>query len=143
MLIVGEAPGKKEDESGRPFVGRSGQLLRDNLEKASINDHYITNTVKCRPPNNQNPTEAQKESCRAYLDIQIKIVDPILIIPFGREATNCFLDDVSSLGEAVGRLSMYRDYQLMPMYHPAFILRQRSREDDFLNNLRRVKTIIG
>ena len=95
IVLIGEAPGETEDETGRPFVGRAGQLLNDFLKEAGISreeDVYIINTVKCRPPKNRVPSDEEKATCRKFLDAQIDIINPRAIVLCGATALKSFFN---------------------------------------------------
>ena len=95
IVLIGEAPGEMEDETGRPFVGRAGQLLNDFLAEAGISrdeDVYIINTVKCRPPENRVPTEQEQSACRKFLNAQIDIINPRAIVLCGATALKSFVE---------------------------------------------------
>lgn len=123
VMFVGEAPGRSEDFRGRPFVGRAGQILTEALEKADVSrkDVYITNTVKCRPPKNRNPHKIERESCRDYLDAEIRILKPRIICILGNVALKSLLGDD---GITSKRGSMIEKDNLMyfPTIHPAAVL---------------------
>jgi uracil-DNA glycosylase family 4 len=127
IMLIGEAPGQKEDELGRPFVGRSGQLLTKTLQEAGLsrNDVFITNVVKCRPPNNRTPTALEVAVYKKFLLLpEIKIIQPKLIITLGSIALKALLDDITlSITKARGKLYKRNDILIMPTYHPAYILR--------------------
>jgi uracil-DNA glycosylase len=125
VLFIGEGPGADEDRTGRPFVGRSGQLLDRILAAVSLTraDIYITNIVKCRPPGNRDPEPAEVIACWPYLETQIKLLRPRLIVTLGLPATRTLLDSTDSLGRLRGRFHDYRGIPLLPTYHPAYILR--------------------
>jgi uracil-DNA glycosylase family 4 len=124
-LIVGEAPGAEEDRQGEPFVGRAGQLLDAMLEAAGLHRSrvYIANILKCRPPNNRDPEAAEARSCRPYLDRQIALIRPRLIVAVGRVAAQNLLDSTTPIGALRGKLHRYRDIPMVVTYHPAYLLR--------------------
>jgi DNA polymerase len=135
IVLIGEAPGEMEDETGRPFVGRAGQLLDKFLANARIsreNDLYIINTVKCRPPENRVPTDAEKNSCRKYLDAQISVIKPNAIILCGATALNSFInvDKKTTISKIRGQwLTTTVDnveYPAMAIFHPSYLLRNGS-----------------
>ena len=99
VMFIGEAPGKNEDETGLPFVGRAGQLLRKFLIETGFNqkDFYIANTVKCRPPENRKPTNKEKKSCQKFLEKQIELVDPKLIVLVGSTALESFMIEKTTI----------------------------------------------
>ncbi len=129
VLFIGEAPGQNEDEQGVPFVGRAGQLLTDIIEKGmglSRREVSIANVLKCRPPDNRDPTPAEKALCTPFLDRQIELIDPEVLIPLGLHATQHLLDSTESMGRLRGRVHMRGGRKVVPTYHPAFLLRSPS-----------------
>jgi uracil-DNA glycosylase family 4 len=131
LLIVGEAPGQDEDLEGEPFVGRSGQLLRKLLKAAGINykDVYITNTVKCRPPANRTPNVDEVKICKIWLWKEIQLSKAKVILPLGAVAIGLLLKiNNFRMKDIVGK-SFQVDYttaELMPWYHPSYILRRNT-----------------
>lgn len=126
LMIIGEAPGREEDEQGIPFVGRSGRLLTKLLTELGIdrNDIYITNIVKHRPPNNRTPTAKEsKLSKELILDKQIAIINPDLIVTLGKVATEALLEQKINMNEQRGTCIALGTHKLVPTYHPAYILR--------------------
>jgi uracil-DNA glycosylase family 4 len=126
LLFVGEAPGHQEDLEGEPFVGRSGKLLdRLMFEEIGITraECYIANVVKCRPPQNRNPSPAEIEACRPYLEAQIAHLDPSVVITLGNFATRLLLDSTEGIRQLRGSVYPYRAGKLVPTYHPAYVLR--------------------
>jgi uracil-DNA glycosylase family 4 len=124
VMVVGEAPGRFEDESGRPFVGRAGALLDELLAAAGLarSDVYITNVVKARPPGNRDPTKAEVEHWMPVLVQQLEIVAPELVVPLGRHALAHFAPG-AKIGEVHGRRIASDGHALYPLYHPAAGLR--------------------
>lgn len=121
ILFIGEGPGKDEDLQGRPFVGRSGQILRSLIREINLqeSDVFIANVVKCRPPNNRDPHPEEIQTCWPYLEAQIKILNPRLIITLGRHSMSRFLPNLK-ISQDHGRV--FRNQQnrfFMPSYHPA------------------------
>ena len=126
LLFVGEGPGQQEDLEGEPFVGRSGQLLdRLMLEEIGITraECYIANVVKCRPPQNRDPAPGEIEACRPYLEEQITLINPSVVITLGNFATRLLLDRPEGIRQLRGQVYPFRTGHLVPTYHPAFILR--------------------
>ena len=126
LLFVGEGPGQQEDLEGEPFVGRSGQLLdRLMLEEIGITraECYIANVVKCRPPQNRNPAPAEIEACRPYLEEQITLISPRAVVTLGNFATRLLLDSTEGIRQLRGSVYPYRGGNLVPTYHPAYVLR--------------------
>jgi DNA polymerase len=126
LLFVGEGPGREEDLAGEPFVGRSGKLL-DRLmweELGLTRDRcYIANVVKCRPPQNRDPAPGEIDSCRPYLEEQIVIINPSVIVTLGNFATKLLLDSGKGIRELRGRVFDRGAARLVPTYHPAYVLR--------------------
>ena len=131
IVFVGEGPGEEEDKSGRPFVGRAGKLFDKILESVGFNraDLYIANIVKCRPPNNRVPLEAEVEACSHYLYAQIAVINPEIIVPLGATALKFFLGSgVDSITVARGKLYEWKDgIKIFPMFHPSYLLRNASK----------------
>jgi uracil-DNA glycosylase family 4 len=132
VLFIGEAPGAKEDELKRPFVGRSGQLLDKNVERIGWKreDVYITNIVKRRPPENRDPSPAEIEAYKPYLTKQIEIINPRVIVTLGRFSMNYFLPE-AKISKDQGKVFNVDGRLLMPMFHPAAALRGTVKMKDF------------
>lgn len=131
LMIVGEGPGEDEDLQGRPFVGRSGQLLDKILEAAGIprSSIYIANIVKCRPPGNRVPEPLEAKTCTSlWLLKQIQLIKPQIIIPLGATALEFFAGEKLSITKVRGRFFEWQGIQIFPMFHPAYLLRNPSRE---------------
>ena len=155
IMFLGEAPGLLESQQGKPFVGRSGRLLNAWINKElglRRKNVYMTNIVKCRPPNNRDPKPEEIRACRSFLDKQIKIVQPKVIITLGRIATICLLFNPDfKITKEHGVWGKYNGIDVMPIYHPSFLLRGMSEKKkkevkgdfkkvlDFLNGDRKVK----
>ena len=125
-LFVGEGPGAEEDVKGEPFVGAAGQLLDNMLRAIGLKrgeNVYIGNAVKCRPPNNRTPEPAEMAACRPYLERQIALLQPKLIVLLGRAAAHSVLGTDDALGSLRGRLHRYQDIPVVVTYHPAYLLR--------------------
>ena len=125
LVVIGEAPGAEEDASGRPFVGRSGQLLDRILLAAGFSreEVYICNILKCRPPGNRNPLDNEIRSCMPWLLRQLQIIKPKIILMLGKVAANTILDNTLSLGSMRGKLTTWNGYDCFITYHPAALLR--------------------
>jgi DNA polymerase len=123
-MLVGEAPGAREDETGRPFVGAAGRLLDDLLAEAGLEraDVFITNVVKARPPGNRDPKADEVAHHRPWLDAQLDAIRPKLLVPLGRHALARFAPDVK-ISAAHGQVIARDGLTLFPMYHPAAALR--------------------
>ena len=125
-LFVGEGPGADEDEQGEPFVGQAGKLLDSMLAAIGIargRDAYIANVVKCRPPGNRTPTAAEAAACAPYLDRQIELIQPRLIVALGKTAAIRLLGTEASLASLRGKVHDYKGTPLVVTYHPAYLLR--------------------
>ncbi len=129
-LIVGEAPGAEEDRRGEPFVGRAGKLLDEMLRAIGQGRDrvFIANILKCRPPNNRDPKPDEARECRAYLDRQMELVNPKVILAVGRIAAQQLLDTDSPVGRMRGRRHQLGDTPLVVTYHPAYLLRSPSQK---------------
>ena len=126
LMFVGEGPGADEDRLGRPFVGKAGQLFDRILASVGIKrqEVYITNVVKCRPPNNRVPTTEEMEACRPFLDAQIAIVNPHIIVTLGSTSTRALLPSATSITKVRGKWFDWRGgIRVFPMFHPSFLLR--------------------
>jgi uracil-DNA glycosylase len=123
VVIVGEAPGAREDQQGRPFVGNAGRLLDSLLAEAGMqrDDVYITNVVKARPPNNRDPKPAEVAHHWPWLEQQLKLIKPALLVPLGRHALARFAPD-AKISEAHGTVVEADGRRLFPLYHPAAAL---------------------
>ncbi len=145
LLFIGEAPGATEDSSGKPFVGRSGELLTkmiENVLQLSRSDVYITNIVKCRPPNNQVPTASQAHTCQPYLLKQIELIKPKLIVTLGATAYHFLTGDETEISKVRGSAHKQNDYTLIPTYHPSYLLRNPSAKKDVFEDLKKVKELM-
>jgi DNA polymerase len=125
LVVVGEAPGATEDETGRPFVGRAGQLLTDILRAIGLEREqvFICNVLKCRPPNNRDPEPLEVAACSPYLHRQLDLIRPKVILAMGRPAAHALLGSNASLNDLRGKLHRYRGIPLIVTYHPAALLR--------------------
>ncbi len=125
LLFIGEGPGENEDLSGRPFVGRAGQLLGKMIAAMGLQREqvYIANIVKCRPPNNRAPMPDETAACTPYLMDQIETVRPEVIVTLGLPATRFILQSDQAMGKMRGQFHDWRGIQVMPTYHPSYVLR--------------------
>ena len=125
LVVIGEAPGADEDASGRPFVGRSGQLLDKILLAAGFQrkEVFICNILKCRPPGNRNPLADEIECCIPLLRSQLQIVNPKIILILGKVAANTLFENNLSLGSMRGKVKKWKEYDCFITYHPAALLR--------------------
>lgn len=125
LMLVGEGPGATEDETGRPFVGRAGELLTSILESIELarEEVFIANVVKCRPPANRKPQPDEMAACMRYLERQIALIRPKVLVALGGTAAEALLAAKSSLGQLRGRVHSYHGIPLVVTYHPAALLR--------------------
>jgi len=147
LLIIGEAPGADEDRQGEPFVGRAGQLLTAMLKAIRFDrqDVYIANILKCRPPNNRDPKAEEVSLCSHYLERQIELIQPKLILAVGRIAAQRLLQTDSSLAKMRGRVFQYAagNIPLIVTYHPAYLLRTPSDKGKAWQDLLFVQRTLG
>ena len=125
-LFVGEAPGAEEDARGEPFVGQAGRLLDNMLAALGLargRNVYIANVLKCRPPNNRSPEPGESAACRPYLERQVELIQPKLIVALGKSAASLLLDTDATIASLRGRVHQYRSVPLIVTYHPAYLLR--------------------
>lgn len=133
IMFIGEAPGKNEDETGIPFIGRAGQLLRKFLFETGykIEDFYIANTVKCRPPQNRKPTKEEKEACKKFLDKQIELINPKIVVLVGATAMESFIEDKKlTITKARGKKFDINNRCFIPIFHPSYLLRYHSTQEN-------------
>lgn len=125
LVVIGEAPGADEDAQGRPFVGRSGQLLDKILLAVGFRreDVFICNMIKCRPPQNRNPQQDEIASCLPWLQNQLELIDPGMLLLLGRVAANTLLDNNLSMGAMRGKIIGWKKFDCVVTYHPAALLR--------------------
>ena len=125
-LFIGEGPGAEEDARGEPFVGQAGRLLDNMLAALGMNRNrnvYIANVLKCRPPNNRAPEPAEADACRPYLERQVALLQPKLIVALGKSAASLLLGTDATIASLRGRVHQYRGVPLIVTYHPAYLLR--------------------
>ena len=125
-LFVGEAPGAEEDAKGEPFVGQAGRLLDNMLAALGLTrdrNVYIANVLKCRPPNNRTPEPGESDACRPYLERQVELIHPKLIVALGKSAASLLLGTDATIASLRGRVHRYRGLPLVVTYHPAYLLR--------------------
>jgi DNA polymerase len=143
VMFIGEAPGMNEDRLGRPFVGQAGQFLEELLAEAGLKrpEVYICNVLKCRPPGNRDPLPGEIDSCQGYLDEQIDLIDPLVIVTLGRFSMARYFPGQSIgriHGHAVERAGRY----YVPMYHPAAALHQQSLRQVIVDDFRKLPAVI-
>lgn len=125
LMFIGEGPGADEDEQGRPFVGRAGQVLTNLIYKMGLtrDDVYIANMVKCRPPGNRNPEPDEVAACMPFLLRQIDAIKPEIVVTLGSVSTRALLNTDGTIGKMRGKFHDYRGAKLLPTFHPSYLLR--------------------
>ncbi len=144
LMFVGEAPGQDEDIQGEPFVGRAGQLLTKIIEAIGLtrDQVYIANVIKCRPPQNRNPEPDEVATCEPFLFRQIDAIKPRVIVALGTFAAQCLLKTNDPISRLRGRAFQYRGAQLIPTFHPAFLLRSPERKRDVWEDMKKVRALL-
>ncbi|ADY73094.1 phage SPO1 DNA polymerase-related protein [Desulfurobacterium thermolithotrophum DSM 11699] len=147
LMFIGEAPGEQEDLQGRPFVGRAGQLLTRflNLYGISRDKIFITNVVKCRPPGNRNPAQDEIKSCYPFLEKQIEIIKPKVILCLGAFAARTILNlpEKTPISRIRGKEQKLGEIVVIPTFHPAYLLRNRKGEPEFQKDLELALRLAG
>lgn len=144
VMFIGEGPGQQEDATGIPFVGRGGRLLDDMLKVIGLDRTrvYIANIVKCRPPDNRDPLGIEQEACIDWLRNQVALVKPKIIVCLGRIAAARIIKEDIKITKEHGLLFPRGPYQLMAMYHPAFVLRDPRRRPEVFDDLKVLESAI-
>jgi uracil-DNA glycosylase len=144
VMFVGEAPGASEDKQGRPFVGRAGKLLDELLAEAGLERErvYITNVVKARPPKNRDPRAGEVAHCMPWLEAELALVQPTLVVPLGRHALAHFSDD-AKISEVHGTQLTERGRSLFPLYHPAAALHSQILRGTLFEDARALGSALG
>lgn len=145
LMFVGEAPGRDEDEQGLAFVGRAGQLLTKIIEAIgrTREDVYIANVLKCRPPNNRNPERDEVETCKPFLNEQIRLIAPRVIVTLGTFAAQTLLETDEPISRMRGQWRTTRGVRVMPTFHPAFLLRSPDRKKDVWEDMKLVRDYLA
>jgi len=140
VMFIGEGPGAEEDRTGRPFVGQAGMLLDRMIIAMGFErqDVYIANVVKCRPPGNRDPKDDEVAACADYLDRQIDLIKPEIIVALGKPASRRLTGTDKPMGALRGRWSTYRGTPLMPVFHPAYLLRNPKAKREVWEDLKLV-----
>jgi len=143
IVFIGEAPGKNEDEQGRPFVGAAGKFLNEMLAEASLKreDVYITNIVKYRPPNNRDPLPEEKHAFWPYLLGQLKVINPKLVVTLGRHSMEYFLPS-QKISQVHGQTKRNGDLVIMPLFHPAAALYNGAMRQTLIDDFKKVPKIL-
>lgn len=146
LMFIGEAPGATEDKMGQPFVGRAGQLLDAMLRAIQLHrdDVFIANILKCRPPSNRDPNRAEMQECTPYLERQVQLIQPKLIVALGRIAAHYLLDTTIPLGRLRNQLHYYGNTKtpLLITYHPAYLLRNPIDKRKAWEDLQRIQQLL-
>ncbi len=143
VMFIGEAPGKNEDLTGKPFVGAAGKFLDELLLSIGLKreDVFITSILKYRPPNNRDPKPAEKDAFWPYLLAQIEVIQPKLIVALGRHGANCFLPELV-IGREHGRVKDWNGRKLLPLYHPAAALYNGNMRQILFDDFKAITTLI-
>lgn len=144
VMIIGEAPGKNEDEQGLPFIGRAGKFLDELLEMSDLSreDVYIANVVKCRPPSNRNPRAAEISECSQYLRQQTALIKPKIIITLGNFATKFILKSEDGITLLHGKPVSLGNFTVLPVYHPAATMYDPKKKDALIEDFKKVKDLL-
>lgn len=148
VVFIGEAPGKSEDEQGKPFVGASGRLLSEFLDSIGLSREqvYITNIVKYRPPNNRDPSEQEKQAFLPILYAQLNTIMPGVVVTLGRHSTNCFLPDlqISNIHGQIFNIKVdNQEMNIFPMYHPAVAIYNSNRRPELQQDFNKLSDLIN
>lgn len=143
IIFIGEAPGRNEDETGRPFVGAAGKFLDELLAGIGLKreDVYITSILKYRPPKNRDPKPEEKAEFWPYLLAQLEVIRPHLIVTLGRHGLNCFLPQ-AKISEVHGQPQKWQEYNILPLYHPAAVLYSRKLQQTVVQDFAVIKKFI-
>ena len=141
VLFIGEAPGANEDQQGEPFVGRAGKLLDDMLAMIGLHrkNIYITNSVKCRPPENRDPLGEEKDACRAYLRAQVRLMKPKIIVCLGRISAMELIKPDFKISQEHGQFFDRNRTLMKALYHPAALLRDPHKKPETFEDLKRLQ----
>ncbi len=145
LMFIGEGPGEMEDKTGRPFVGRAGKLLTkiiENVLELKREDVYISNIVKCRPPNNRVPTIEEAETCKPYLLKQIDIINPEILVCLGKTAFMYLLNTDMPISKVRGQIFEYKGKKVIPTYHPSYLLRNPSAKKEAYKDFLLIKSML-
>ena len=145
VMFIGEGPGENEDLQGEPFVGRGGKLLDDMLELIDLDRTkvYIANMVKCRPPKNRDPLPTEQAACAQWLDAQLRLINPSIIVCLGRIAAMRFIRPDFKITKEHGKWFDKDGRKVMALYHPAALLRDPSKRPDTFDDLKRIQAAIA
>lgn len=144
IMFIGEGPGAEEDKQGRPFVGRSGKFLREMIQMVGLKEDevFIANVVKCRPPGNRDPKPEEVDACRPYLERQIALINPKIIVTLGRHAMERELPDMK-ISQVHGKAFRRKNGRLyMPLYHPAVALYSPQQKEVLITDMKKLPKLI-
>ncbi|MHB1661041.1 MAG: uracil-DNA glycosylase [bacterium] len=144
LMFIGEAPGAEEDNTGRPFVGRAGQLLTKIIESINLKreDIYIANIIKCRPPENRNPMDDEIEACAPFLKEQIALIKPKIICTLGKFSTEFIIgNDKGAISTVRGREFDYEGITVIPAYHPSYLLRNPGAKKETWEDMKKIRDL--
>ncbi len=144
IVFIGEAPGKNEDEQGKPFVGAAGKFLNEMLALIGLErqDIYITNIVKYRPPNNRDPLPDEKAEFLPYLEAQLEVIQPKIVVTLGRHSMNCFLPGLS-ISQVHGQPKRFKGQVYLPLFHPAAALYNGAMRQTLIDDFLKIPIIIN
>ena len=144
IMFVGEAPGYYEDRQGEPFVGAAGKLLTELVQSIGLSrsEIYIANVIKCRPPDNRNPAPDEVQTCEPFLFAQVDAIKPRVIVALGSFAARALLKSEDAISKLRGRVFDYRGAQLIPTFHPAYLLRSPDRKREVWEDMKKVRAIL-
>lgn len=146
IMFIGEAPGAMEDKTGRPFVGPAGRLLTDIIEKGmglKRSDVYIANIAKCRPPENRDPLPEEIAQCIGFLEEQIEVIRPKVIIALGKIAAQTLLNTDAPITSVRGKFHEYRGIKMMPTFHPSYLLHNPAKKREVWEDIKQVMKLLG
>jgi len=144
LVFVGEGPGYDEDQKGEPFIGAAGRLLTKIIEaiKYTRDQVYICNIIKCRPPGNRNPLPDEIEACLPFLKRQLSVIKPDVICALGTFAAQALLDTTLPISKLKGRFHDYNGIQVLPTYHPAYLLRNPDKKRDVWEDMKKLMKVL-
>ncbi len=145
LMFIGEGPGAMEDASGKPFVGRAGELLTKMIEKVlelKRSEVYIANIVKCRPPDNRVPSIMEATICKPYLMKQIEFINPKIIVALGTTSYHYLTNDNAKISTVRGKIFEFEKFSIIPTYHPSFLLRNPEAKRDVYQDLLKIKSLL-
>ncbi len=145
LVFVGEGPGEEEDRQGLPFVGRAGKLLTQMIEAMGLQrkDVYICNVVKCRPPSNRTPERDETNTCRPFLERQLAVIQPKVIVSLGNVASQALMGTGEPMARVRGKWFRWHGVKLLPTYHPAYLLRNPNAKGIVWEDLQKVMSELG